>query len=340
MTFGAHPLKLARELWLPLLVTIVGTAAAIALSNRYEHDRPSHLLVAGVLLSACAGVIVYQLRRSLEIARTLAAANQALDLGMREAREGEAAQRRSSEELEQRVRERTAQLEDTLRELEAFNFSVSHDLRSPIGAVLNFAAILEEEHCPHLPPAGRQLVTRIRSSAGRAIELLDGLLRLSRAGRAPLELESLDMAALAREAFAQARLSETGEIEFEVGRLPQARGDRAMICTVLVNLLANAVKYTRGREKRRIVVSGTTADGLEVYAVADNGVGFDERFAAKLFHAFERLHPSGRFEGAGMGLAVVARIVQRHGGRVWAEGRPDAGASFFFSLPPVPGGAA
>jgi signal transduction histidine kinase len=340
MAFGAHLLKLARELGLPLLVTILGSAAAVAASQRYEGDRPSHLLVAGILLSVCAGVIVYQLRRSLRVARSLSVANQALDRGMRAAREEEAGLRRLSAELEQRVRERTAQLEDTLRELEAFNFSVSHDLRSPIGAVLNFVAILEEEHCPQLPPAGRQLVARIRGSAGRAIELLDGLLKLSRAGRAQLELESLDMAALAREGFAQARSLDPGEIDVEIGPLPPARGDRALIGSVFANLLANAVKYTRGREKRRIAVSGTTSDGLNVYAVADNGVGFDERFATKLFRAFERLHSSDRFEGAGIGLAVVARIVQRHGGRVWAEGRPDAGASFFFSLPPAPGGEA
>jgi light-regulated signal transduction histidine kinase (bacteriophytochrome) len=224
-------------------------------------------------------------------------------------------------------------LEDTLSELEAFNFSVSHDLRSPIGAVLNFVAILEEEHCPQLPPAGRELVTRIRGSAERAIELLEGLLKLSRAGRTALEIEELDMAALAREAFPQARGGDAGTIELEVGPLPRARGDRALIGSVFVNLLGNAVKYTRGREKRRIVVSGTTTEAVNVYAVADSGIGFDDRFAAKLFRAFERLHPSNRYEGTGIGLAVVARIVQRHGGRVWAEGQPDAGASFFFSLP-------
>src|SRR5688572_30263196 len=248
---------------------------------------PSHLLVAGILLSACAGVILYQLVRSRRTARSLSATNRALDRGMREAREGEAALRRLSAELEQRVRERTAQLEDTLKELEAFNFSVSHDLRSPIGAVLNFVAILEEEHCPQLPPGGRELVARIRGSAARAIELLDGLLKLSRAGRTMLELESLDMTALAREAFALTRAADAGEIQFELGPLPPARGDRALIGSVFANLLDNAVKYTRGREKRRIVVSGTAADdGLNVYAIADDGVGFDERFAAKLFRAF------------------------------------------------------
>jgi signal transduction histidine kinase len=353
MTFGAHIVARAREFGLPVLVALLGAAAAFAAPDRPGGDRqgevelaqrllaplPLTLLAAGLLLLACAGAIVFLLVRSRRNARALTAANRALDLGMREAREGEASLRRVSEDLEERVRDRTAQLEDTLSELEAFNFSVSHDLRSPIGAVLNFVAILEEEHCPQLPPAGRQIVSRIRGSAERAIELLDGLLKLSRAGRTPLEIESLDMAALAREAFPQARRDDAGTIELEIAPLPPARGDRALIGSVLLNLLANAVKYTRGSEKRRIVVSGTTADGSNVYAVTDNGIGFDDRFAAKLFHAFERLHPSDRYEGAGVGLAVVARIVQRHGGRVWAEGRPDAGASFFFTLPAAAGDA-
>ena len=295
---------------------------------------PFYLGVGGLLLSCALGVIVYQLGQARRQGRFLVAANRALDLRMREAREGEASLRRLSEELEQRVRSRTRRLEDTMTDLEAFNFSVSHDLRAPIGAVLNFVAILEEEHAPDLPPAGRELVARIRGSAERSIGLLEGLLKLSRAGRAELEIEALDMAALAREAFAQAHggAGDDGGLEFVLGSLPPAHGDRALIGSVFVNLLANAIKYTRGREKRRIVVAGEAHEAANVYSVSDNGIGFDDRHASKLFAAFERLHPSERFEGAGIGLAIVARIVQRHGGRVWAEGRPEQGATFFFSL--------
>ena len=296
---------------------------------------PDYLLVAGLLLSFALGVIVYQLQQARQRGRFLAAANRALDQGMREAREGEASLRRLSEELEGRVRSCTRQLQDTMTELEAFNFSVSHDLRSPLGAVLNFVAILEEEHAPQLSPAGRDLVARIRGSAERAVGLLEGLLKLSRAGRAELEIETLDMSTLAREAFAQARgAGDEGEIELVICPLAAARGDRALVGSVFVNLLGNAVKYTRGREKRRIVVSGVSSgEAMNVYSVADNGVGFDDRHASKLFGAFERLHPSGQYEGAGIGLAIVARIIQRHGGRVWAEGRPEQGATFFFTLP-------
>jgi len=296
---------------------------------------PQLLLVGGLLLSLAAGAIVYQLQRLRRDGRLLAEANRALDQGMREARAGEASLRRLSEELEQRVHARTKQLEDTLGDLEAFNFSVSHDLRSPIGAVLNFVAILEEEHASELTRSARELVTRIRGSAERAIGLLEGLLKLSRAGRVAIEIEALDMTALAREAFLQARgsASEESDLEFALDPLPAARGDRALIGSVFVNLIGNAIKYTRGREKRRITVSGGTAEAANVYSVTDNGIGFDSRFAAKLFGAFERLHPSDQFEGAGIGLAIVARIVQRHGGRVWADGTPEQGASFFFSLP-------
>ena len=295
---------------------------------------PAYLGVGGILLSFALGVIVYQLEQARQHGRFLLAANRALDLRMQQAREGEASLRRLSEELEQRVRSRTRRLEDTMTDLEAFNFSVSHDLRAPIGAVLNFVAILEEEHAPILSPAGRELVSRIRGSAERSIGLLEGLLKLSRAGRAELEIEPLDMAALAREAFAQAcgGAGDDEGLEFVVGSLPPAQGDRALIGSVFVNLLANAVKYTRGRGKRRIVVSGDSTETASVYSISDNGVGFDDRHASKLFGAFERLHPSDRFEGAGIGLAIVARIVQRHGGRVWAEGRPEQGATFFFSL--------
>jgi signal transduction histidine kinase len=296
---------------------------------------PRLLLAIGLLLSAAAGVIAYQLRLSRQQARFLHAANRVLDLRVREARASEASLRRLSDELERRVRSRTRQLEGTLSDLEAFNFSVSHDLRSPIGAVLNFVAILEEEYRPQLDPAGQAIVARIRASAERAIDLLEGLLKLARAGRGELTLEELDMTALAREAFVQAcdTASEDREVDFALAPLPTARGDRALIGSVLLNLLGNAVKYTRGREKGRIEVSGVASAGENIYAVSDNGVGFDSRFASKLFGAFERLHPAGEYEGAGIGLAIVARIILRHGGRVWAEGSPEQGARFFFSLP-------
>jgi len=327
---STHVSKRWADLWLPAAVAGLGAVGAVALRPLASGSERA-FLAGGLLLAAAAGAIVFLLQLSRRQARMLAETRRALETRMLEAREAEASLRRLSEDLEQRVRSRTRLLESTMSDLEALNFSVSHDLRSPIGAVLNFVMILEEEHREQLDASGREILARIRASAERAIQLLEGLLRLSRAGRAELTVEPLDMTALAREAFAQAH--EEGEVEFVLRPLPPTRGDRALIGTVLVNLLGNAIKYTRGREKRHVEVSGFRNEAENVYAVSDDGVGFDARFASKLFGAFERLHPPGEFEGAGIGLAVVARIVLRHGGRVWAEGSPEQGATFFFSLP-------
>ena len=322
-----------RTLWLPALVFSLGSALALGVWGRL--DSSPHLLFAGgLLLSAAGALIAHQLQLAGRRKRDLVAVKQAFGARVREASESEAVQRRLSEELERRVAARTRELERAMSELEAFNYSVSHDLRSPLGAILNFVAILEEDHRHRLERGGAEVLGRIRGSTERALALLEGLLDLSRATRAKLELEDLDMAAVAREAFGHARVARgDSDVELVLGPLPPARADRALIADVLANLFDNALKYSRGCEKRRVEVSGR-ADGAEVvYSVADNGVGFDARFAGKLFGVFERLHPREQFEGTGVGLALVARIVHRHGGRVWAEGLPDQGACFFFSLP-------
>jgi len=310
------------------------------LAHSMLSNSPHLLLAGGLLLSAAGALIAHQLQLARRHARELAAANQALGARVREESESAAVLRRLSEELERRVAARTRELEGAMSELEAFNYSVSHDLRSPLGAILNFVAILEEDHQQRLEHGGAEVLARIRGSTERALALLEGLLELSRASRAKLELEDLDMTALVREAFVQARVARgERDVELALEPLPPARGDRALIADVLANLFDNALKYSRGCEKRRVGVSGRGEGAEIVYAVADNGVGFDARFAGKLFGVFERLHPREQFEGTGVGLAMVARIVHRHGGRVWAEGAPQQGACFFFSLPRA-GGAA
>ncbi len=282
---------------------------------------PHYLLVAGVLLSIVLAVVVHQLRMILRQSRFLAATNRTLE--------------QRGLELEAKVAERTQALEAAVTELKAFNYSVSHDLRSPLGAILNFAAILEEDFRDRkLDPEGMKLLARIRRSASRATELLEDLLRLSRAGRAALTLERVDMTALARETFAQVRAAEgSPEVEFLIDPLPETAGDRALLGDVFANLFSNALKYSRDAEKPRITVTGRIDDEECIYDVADNGRGFDMRFAEKLFGLFERLHSADEFEGTGVGLAIVARIVGRHGGRVGAEGQPGAGARFSFALP-------
>lgn len=282
---------------------------------------PHYLLGLGILLSTVMAVVAYQLRLIVRQSRFLSASNRALE--------------RRGAELESRVAERTEALEEAVLELEAFNYSVSHDLRSPLGAILNFTAILEEDYPGRpLDAEGVAMLARIRRSATRATALLEDLLQLSRAGRAALTFEPIEMSELARETFAQVRAAENdGDIEFVVDPLPEVSGDRTLLGDVFANLFSNALKYSRGCEKRRIMVSGRLEPGECIYEVADNGQGFDMRFADKVFGLFERLHSDDDIEGTGVGLAMVARIVKRHGGRVWAEGELGQGARFSFALP-------
>jgi signal transduction histidine kinase len=282
---------------------------------------PHYLLALGILLSIVMAVVAYQFRLIARQARFLSASNRALE--------------RRGAELESRVAERTEALEEAALELEAFNYSVSHDLRSPLGAILNFTAILEEDYSDRpLDAEGVAMLARIRRSAVRATALLEDLLQLSRAGRAALTFESIEMSELARETFAQVRAAEDdADIEFVVDPLPEVSGDRTLLGNVFANLFSNALKYSRGREKRRITVTGRLEDDECIYEVSDNGQGFDMRFADKVFGLFERLHSDDDIEGTGVGLAVVGRIVKRHGGRVWAEGEPGRGARFSFALP-------
>jgi len=283
---------------------------------------PHYLLGIGIALAIAFGLLAHQLRMSVLQSRSLATGNRSLEAGAGELR-------KLTEALETRVAERTA-------ELEAFTHSISHDLRSPLGAILNFTAILESEYRDRLDADGLDALDRIHSSAVRGRDLLDGLLRLSRAGHSTLVIAEFDMAALARESFAHARASELdADVEFMLEPLPNARGDRSLIGEVLVNLFDNALKYSRGREKRRVTMRGSLQAGQCVYEVSDNGRGFDMKYADKLFGLFERVHSSRDApEGTGVGLALVARIVQRHGGRVSAEGKVDDGARFTFTLPP------
>jgi signal transduction histidine kinase len=285
---------------------------------------PHYLLAAGIVLSLVLALAAYELRLIVRQSRFLAVSNLALE--------------ERSAELEVRVAERTEALQEAVSELEAFNYSVSHDLRSPLGAILNFVAILEEDFRDVLDPEAGVLLDRIRRSATRATTLLEDLLQLSRAGRSALKMECVDMAALARETFAQVYAAEDlGEVELVVDPLPDARGDRTLLGDVFANLLGNALKYSRGTEKPRITVQGRIEGPECVYEVADNGEGFDMRYADKLFGLFERLHKDDEVKGTGVGLAMVARIVKRHGGRVWAEGRLGEGARFSFTLPQADG---
>jgi signal transduction histidine kinase len=241
---------------------------------------------------------------------------------------------RARAELERRVEERTAELEAANRELEAFSYSVSHDLRGPLRAIDGFARILEEEHAPRLNDEGRATLGTIRRNVGTMGQLIDDLLELSRLGRKPLAAGPLDMGEMVRQVYAELSSQAGGRVPpLVVGDLPPGTGDRVLVGRAWTNLLANAIKFTGTTPAAEIRVGGAV-DGAEVvYSVADNGVGFDDTYRDKLFGVFQRLHRAREFPGTGIGLAIVHRVVTRHGGRVWAEGKVGAGATFWFTLP-------
>ena len=248
-------------------------------------------------------------------------------------RGSEQAYRALSEELEARVVARTSELQVAVHELEAFSYSVSHDLRAPLRALHGFSHILAVEHAAGLAPEALRYLGLIEQEAQRMGLLIDDLLRLSRLGRQVLERRPVRPAALAAQAMHDLGAEAHGrQVEFTLGDLPPCTADAALLRQVFANLLANALKFTRPREIARIEVGSRREDGAQVYFVRDNGAGFDMRYADKLFGAFQRLHRAEQFEGTGVGLAIVQRIVHRHGGRVWAEGATDAGATFSFTL--------
>ena len=243
--------------------------------------------------------------------------------------------RRLNAELEDRVRERTAQLEASNRELEAFCYSVSHDLRAPLRHINSFGAIIMEDYGERLDGEAKESLLRICAASERMGELIDDLLELSRVSRTEMNCERVDISALAREIADEFRDAERDRAaEFVIAEGMGAWGDRRLLRLVLENLVGNAWKYTSREEKAFIEIGlGENGGGRQVYFVRDNGVGFDMKYADKLYGAFQRLHSPAEFEGSGIGLATVQRIVHRHGGDVWAEGETGKGATFFFSLP-------
>jgi len=235
---------------------------------------------------------------------------------------------------EQRILQRQRELEAANRELDGFTYSVSHDLRAPLRAIDGFGRILLEDCADRLDAEGRRVVDVIRKNVGQMGQLIDDLLAFSRLGREAMKPGHVDMTTLARTVIEDITAAERDRgIDARVADLPDALGDPTLLRQVWVNLIGNAVKYTRPRSPAVIRVTGRTEDHEVVFTVRDNGVGFDMAYAGKLFGVFQRLHAPSEFEGTGVGLALVQRIVTRHRGRVWAEARPDEGATFSFALP-------
>lgn len=238
-----------------------------------------------------------------------------------------------NERLEQRVEERTRALQVANRELEAFSYSVSHDLRAPLRAINGFSALLEEQYAEKIDEQGKDMLRRLCAGADKMGHLIDDLLNLSKISRREMQIEPVDLSLLAHEAAEELQASEPGrQVEWIIVPHASAKGDRGLLQVALQNLLGNAWKYSSKREQARIEFGVVEKAGRVTYFVRDNGAGFDMAYAHKLFGAFQRLHPPTEFPGTGIGLATVARIIRRHGGEVWAEGAVNAGASFYFCL--------
>jgi signal transduction histidine kinase len=237
-------------------------------------------------------------------------------------------------ELQKRVHERTTELEAANKELEAFSYSISHDLRAPLRAIIGFAGMVQKDCLSLLPPKSQQHLQHVVGGAEQMNRLVDDLLKFSRFNRQPLAKQPVDMSRLVDEVLRKLGTeASAGQAEVKVGDLPACQGDPMLLKQVVVNLLSNALKFTRGRETVLVEVGSREEAGETIYFVRDNGAGFDMKYAQKLFGVFQRMHRPEEFEGTGVGLSIVQRIVQRHGGRIWAEAAVGKGATFYFTLP-------
>lgn len=241
---------------------------------------------------------------------------------------------RLNDQLEARVEQRTAELNETNRELEAFTYSVSHDLRAPLRHMSGFSRILQQEYGPHLPDEAQHYINRIRDAAAHMSMLVEDLLRLSHIGRQVPKRKQVSLSSILDEAKNEVLPGGMPEaIEWKIGKLPTVEVDHLLLRQVFVNLLSNAVKFTRNQTTPRIEIGCLQEAHTLTIHIKDNGAGFDPKFADKLFGVFQRLHRQDEFEGTGIGLATVQRIVHKHGGRIWAESQPGQGATFYFTLP-------
>ncbi|MCC6657513.1 MAG: HAMP domain-containing protein [Rhodocyclaceae bacterium] len=322
LRLGLLDMTILLGLWLAVRLRVIHPLRKLASASR-RFARGQHAARSGF--------------RSFDEIGQLSAAFDAMadevERDLKARRQAEASLAGMNAELERRVAERTRQLAQSNRELEAFSYSVSHDLRAPLRGINGFAGLLEEhcQGCPQDEP--REYRERIRRASLRMGKLIDDLLDLSRLTRSRINPERVDLSAMARAILEERAVAEPGRaVEIEVQEGLQAEADATLLQAVLENLLGNAWKFSAGRTPARIVFGCRQINGEPAFFVADNGAGFDMQYASKLFGAFQRLHKPEEFEGNGIGLAMVNRIVGLHGGRVWAESSPDAGSRFYFTL--------
>ncbi len=312
-----------REQLVLLLLIILGLAGVVALYLARRFAQPI-VELAGAAESVASGNLRVQIpvRRADEIGRLTASFNRMTN---------ELA--RSYETLDRRVHERTSELQTLNSELSSFSHSVAHDLRAPLRAIAGYADILHEDKRQQLDPQAQEMIDRMRHNAHRVGQLIDDLLSFSGISRRELSIEAVDARGIVQDVLEDFRPETRGRrIDIEVRTLPECHADAALLSLVFSNLLSNAIKYTRPREHARVVVGSELRNGEQIFFVRDNGVGFDMAYSDLLFGIFQRLHTRAEFEGTGVGLAIARRVVERHGGRIWAESAPDQGATFYFTL--------
>jgi signal transduction histidine kinase len=315
--------RLQRSITKPILA--VTTAAREVVEHRNFDTRVPKTTEdeIGVLVDAFNGMLA-----------EIGAQHEGLESSNRQLEQAEERLTALNAELEARVAARTAELEAANKDLEGFSYSVSHDLRAPIRAITGFCSLLEADHNDQLDAEAQRKLGIVKSEAARMGALIDDLLAFSRLGRKALRPAMLDMTDLARGVFERlASGDQAQDIEFRLGSLPSAMADRSLFEQVWTNLLSNAIKFSAKKDQPKIEVGGLSDEREHLYFVRDNGAGFDPNYSTRLFGVFQRLHHDHEFPGTGVGLALVHKIVTRHGGRVWAEGKPGEGATFHFTLP-------
>ncbi|MEJ2619659.1 MAG: ATP-binding protein [Candidatus Thiodiazotropha sp.] len=363
----ATPVFNGQELWGVLYcgISLAGVEASIDALTAQWHDEITQIWFFYITVAAV--FILFGFFVSLLVTRRLLRAVSQLDTGVKQVSAGDLDYRLSMQELmcsefarfatsfnrmttnlensrralddynrslEFKVEKRTAELARSNKELEAFSYSVSHDLRAPLRSIVGFSQVLTEEYQDRLDDSGLDYLGRVSAAATRMGVLIESLLRLSRLGRQEMQVGTVDLSALANtilSTLAESEPERQVSVQIEAGL--KVKGDEQLLGIALENLIGNAWKYTGRREKAEIIFGKTEKAGKPCYFIEDNGAGFDMRYAGNLFGAFQRLHKSSDFEGTGIGLATVARIIHRHGGSVWAESVVDAGATFYFQLP-------